>query len=87
MHATNLYGYLEAAMRNGLASPSHPEGIRDHKTILLKMVLANGMIVEESGQNALANQLVDNVRETCDDILRGDVIDIKCVPVVTLVVC
>ena len=88
IHANNLYRFMQAAVRNGLASESPPgnPGIKDLNSNVLKMVLAIGLIVEGAGQSDLGNRLFESVKPRIDTILHDEVVDIKCIPLLVLVV-
>lgn len=86
-HATNLYRFLEAAMRNGLI-PDQPrgEGIKDENSNVLKMVLANALTVEGSGQSEMGNRLFESVKGAADDLMRSESVDLRGLPLLALVV-
>jgi hypothetical protein len=87
-HATSLFRFLEAASRTGLANEasSRNEGIKDANSIVLKMVLANALTVEGSGQSELGNRLFESVRDHTDSLLQQPNLDIKTLPLLALVV-
>jgi hypothetical protein len=88
-HATNLFRFMEAAVRNGLmaadAGPAN-QGIKDENTNVLKMVLAIAMTVEGSGQSDSGNRLFESVKGIADSILHSETVSIKNLPVLVLVV-
>lgn len=86
-HATNLYRFLDAAVRNGLiGEQSKPEGINDENSHVLKMVLANALTVEGSGQSEMGNRLFQSVKVAADDLMRSENIDVRGLPLLALVV-
>jgi hypothetical protein len=87
IHATNLYRFLDAAARNGIqADNSTAEGLKDLNSNILKMVLANALTVEGSGQSELGNRLFESVKESADDIMRSESVDVRSLPLLALVV-
>jgi hypothetical protein len=89
LHATNLFRFMEAALRNGLASEFHlpsNQGIKDDNTNVLKMVLAIALIVEGSGESETGNRLYESVKNYADIILHRESIDFKTLPLLVLVV-
>jgi hypothetical protein len=86
-HAINLYRYLGAATRTGLVKDARTsrEGINDPNSSVLKMVMACALAVEGSGQSELGRQLFESVREATDSIIHNEVVDIKSLPLLTLV--
>ncbi|TVY68860.1 putative transcriptional regulatory protein, partial [Lachnellula suecica] len=86
IHAKNLYDFLGAAMRTGLASRhGRGKGINDDMSCVLKMVLASAAVVEGNGQSELASQMFESVRETADRILHSEAIEIKNLPFLAIV--
>lgn len=87
IHGTNLYNFIEAAFRTGLAPNSSTEsGIRDEQSIVLKMVLACATVVEGNGQSEIGYLIFENVREIADRKLHSEVIGVKDLPFLVLVV-
>ena len=87
IHGSNLYDFIDAALRNGLANPTSPgKGINDASSCALKLVLACATLVEGSGQSEIAYRLFESVREAADRTLHSEVIEIKSLPFLTLVV-
>ena len=88
-HATNLFRFMEAAVRQGLmtadAAPAN-QGIKDENTNVLKMVLAIALTVEGSGQSDTGNRLFESVKGAADAILHGESASIKSLPLLVLVV-
>lgn len=87
MHGKNLYDFMDAAFRSGLANPnSQGKGVNDRNSLILKTVLAIMCIVEGDGQSELGYQLYDSVRQEADDALHAESVDIKSLPLIVLVV-
>jgi hypothetical protein len=88
-HASNLFRFMEAAVRQGLlATEPGPTNlsIKDENTNVLKMVLAIALTVEGSGQSELGNRLFESVKGFADSILHCENVSIKSLPVLVLVV-
>jgi hypothetical protein len=86
-HASNLYTFLDAGRRNGLfTDQTKPEGIKDANSNVLKMVLANALTVEGSGQSELGNQLFESVKSAADELMRSESVDVGGLPLLSLVV-
>ncbi|KAL2063126.1 hypothetical protein VTL71DRAFT_6198 [Oculimacula yallundae] len=86
IHGTNLYDFIEAAVRSGLVNPSHPgQGIHDDQSLVLKMVLACATVVEGHGQSEIGYRLFESVREAADRVLHSEAIEVKSLPFVVLV--
>ncbi len=88
-HATNLFRFMEAAVRQGLVvadgAPQN-QGIKDENTNVLKMVLAVALTVEGSGQSDTGNRLFESVKGAADAILHNESVSIKSLPQLVLVV-
>lgn len=88
-HATNLFRFMEAAVRQGLmAADTGPvnQGIKDENTNVLKIVLAIALTVEGSGQSDTGNRLFESVKGAADAILHSESVNIKSLPLLVLVV-
>jgi hypothetical protein len=87
IHGTNLYEFIGAALRTGLANPDGPgKGVHDEQSLVLKMVLACASAVEGNGQSEIGYRLFESVREAADQILHGEAIEVKSLPLLVLVV-
>jgi hypothetical protein len=86
IHGSNLYQFIDAALRTGLASASTPKGVVDEESCILKLVLACATLVEGSGHSEVAYRLFESVREAADRTLHSEVIEIKSLPFLALVV-
>ena len=86
IHGTNLYDFISAALKTGLANSTRPQGINDEQSLVLKMVLACALTTESSGQSEIAYRLFESVREAADRKLHSEVIEVKSLPFLTLVV-
>lgn len=93
IHTNNLYNWIDAASRNGLAGsaskvrPGEASRLRDGRSLLVKMICACSLTVEGNGQSELGVQLFESVREHVDAILHADSVDLKNLPLVVTVVC
>ncbi|KAG4437307.1 hypothetical protein IFR05_007203 [Cadophora sp. M221] len=86
VHGTNLYDFIDAAVRNGLVNPSLPgQGIHDDQSLVLKMVLACATVTEGNGQSEIGYRLFESVREAADRVLHSEAIEVKSLPFVVLV--
>lgn len=85
-HGSNIFEFIDAAVRNGLATSNNPQGINDINSCSLKTIMAISMIVEGSGQSDLAYRLFESVREPADRALHDEFVDVKCLPFLVLVV-
>ena len=87
-HATNLFRFMEAAIRNGLASEKTPsnQGIKDDNSNILKMVLAVALIVEGGGESEVGTRLYESVKDYADAILHREGVELKSLPLLVLVV-
>lgn len=86
IHGTNLYEFVDAALRTGLANASSPKGVHDMQSLALKMVLANASVVEGNGQSEIGYRLFESVREAADRTLHDELIEVKSLPFLALVV-
>lgn len=86
VHGTNLYEFIDAAIRTGLANPAAPKGIRDKQSCLLKMILAISTVLEGNGQSEIGYRLFESVRETADRYLHSEAIEITSLPFLVLIV-
>ncbi|ATZ54765.1 hypothetical protein BCIN_11g01030 [Botrytis cinerea B05.10] len=84
-HGSNIFEFIDAAVRNGLATSNNPQGINDINSCSLKTIMAISMIVEGSGQSDLAYRLFESVREPADRALHDEFVDVKCLPFLVLV--
>ncbi|KAI1772192.1 hypothetical protein F4818DRAFT_449570 [Hypoxylon cercidicola] len=85
-HARTLSSWMEAARKNFIA-PLYGEegGIKDHNTILLKLIVCCALQVEEHGNSEKAQRLFNSVRPTTDKMLMSDPSDVKNMPLLALV--
>ncbi|PQE30615.1 hypothetical protein CJF32_00009850 [Rutstroemia sp. NJR-2017a WRK4] len=82
-HGTNLHDFIDAAVRNGLATTDH-RGINDYQSCALKTIMAISMIVEGAGQSDMAYRLFESVREPADRALHSEVVEFKSLPFLVL---
>lgn len=86
-HATNLYNFLSAATRTGLAPTPPPyKGINDAQSCVLKVILAITSTTEGHGQSEIGNHLFESVKVIADRILHSNSIEVKDLPFLALVV-
>jgi hypothetical protein len=86
LHGTNLYDYIEAATRSGIANPSSPKGINDIQSCILKMVLSISTVVEGHGRSEIGYRLFESVKGAADRSLHSEIIDIRSLPFLALIV-
>ncbi|KAH8770608.1 hypothetical protein BGZ57DRAFT_942737 [Hyaloscypha finlandica] len=87
IHGTNLFDFMDAALRTNIANPNTPgKGVYDEQSLVLKMVLACAAVVEGNGQSEIGYRLFESVREAADRILHGEAIEVKSLPLLVVVV-
>jgi hypothetical protein len=87
IHGTNLYDFIDAALRTGIFSADRQgKGVLDEQSCILKLVLACATLVEGSGQSEIAYRLFESVRDAADRTMHSEVIEIKSLPFLVLVV-
>lgn len=85
-HATSLSAWLDTLKKNGLVPPfGQDSNMADLNTLLLKVVMSIGLVVEEHGYSERAHRLFESIRPTADRMLMSDPSDIKVVPFLALV--
>ncbi|RDW71865.1 hypothetical protein BP5796_07899 [Coleophoma crateriformis] len=85
IHGTNLYEFIDAAIRTGLVTNSSNGGIKDAQSCVLKMVLACATVTEGSGHSEVGHRLFESVRDVADGILHSEAIEVKNLPFLVLV--
>lgn len=86
-HARILSSWMEAARKNfNLPGFGQKGGIKDHNTLLLKLIVCCALQVEEHGNSEKAQRLFNSVRPTTDRMLMSDSSDVKNMPLLALVV-
>jgi hypothetical protein len=85
-HTKLLHRFIGAALKNGIVQEAHPEGVKDTKSNILKMVLACGLMLETSGRSDLALQLYDSVRPVVDAVMHTELVDVSKLPLLALMV-
>ncbi|KAI0129860.1 fungal-specific transcription factor domain-containing protein [Xylariales sp. AK1849] len=84
-HARILASWMESAKNNFLVPPTAQDnGISDHKTILLKLVMCCALIVEEHGDSDKAIRLFESVRPILDRMLMSDRSEVANLPLLCL---
>lgn len=84
-HAKILASWMEAAKKHFANPPTAQDnGISDHKTIILKLVMCNALIVEEHGDSDKAIRLLDSIRPILDRMLMSDPSDVANLPLLAL---
>ncbi|KAI9749098.1 MAG: hypothetical protein M4579_007005 [Chaenotheca gracillima] len=78
-HAKILYKFMGGATRSGFVQLGREgaDGISDDDTNVLKLVLANALMVEGGGQSELATRLFESVKRAADKRIWGGEIDLK----------
>ncbi|KAI9741574.1 MAG: hypothetical protein M1818_004380 [Claussenomyces sp. TS43310] len=84
-HAKNLYRFVAASTRSGMAFESRPEGVTDTKSCILKIVLACALMVEGCGQSTVGEKLFENVRGVSDAIMHSEAVNFENLPILALV--
>ncbi|KAI0104980.1 fungal-specific transcription factor domain-containing protein [Nemania sp. FL0031] len=83
-HAKTLAAWMEAAKKNGLAT-GQGGGINDQKTLLLKIVLCGGLLVEGHGNSAQAQRIFDGIKSIANRMLMSDPPNVRSLPFLALV--
>ncbi|KAH8155906.1 hypothetical protein CIB48_g12341, partial [Xylaria polymorpha] len=83
-HARTLATWMEAAKKNGLAG-GHNGGINDPNTLLLKIVLCGGLLVEGHGNSVQAQRIFAGIKPIADRMLMSDPPSIQHLPFLALV--
>ncbi len=81
-HAMTLSSWLDNMRKNGLGQEGN---MTDLNTLLLKIVMAIGLVVEEHGYSEKAHRLFESVRPTAERMLMSDPSDFKAIPFLALV--
>ncbi|KAI0465843.1 fungal-specific transcription factor domain-containing protein [Xylaria cf. heliscus] len=83
-HARTLATWMQAAKKNGLAG-GHHGGINDQNTLLLKIVLCGGLLVEGHGSSAQAQRIFAGIKHIADRMLMSDPPTVQTLPFLALV--
>ncbi|KAH6645082.1 hypothetical protein BKA67DRAFT_506752, partial [Truncatella angustata] len=86
-HAKILATWMEAAKKhflNGGPPTSQGSGITDHKTIILKLVMINALIVEEHGDSDKAFRILASIQPILDKMTMTDPSDVANLPLLAL---
>jgi hypothetical protein len=87
-HVHFVSTFMGAAKKNGLVPPFGQEGgIKDMKSLQLKLVMCNALVVEEHGDSDRAVRLLESVRPIVDKMLMSDASDVANLPLLALLVC
>lgn len=84
-HARTLATWMAAAKKNGLAG-GQDGGINDPNTLLLKIVLCGGLLVEGHGSSAQAQRIFTGIKTIANRMLMSDPPNIQNLPFLALVV-
>lgn len=84
-HARTLATWMGAAKKNGLAG-GQDGGINDPNTLLLKIVLCGGLLVEGHGSSAQAQRIFTGIKTIANRMLMSDPPNIQNLPFLALVV-
>lgn len=86
-HARSLADWMDSMKKNGLA-PQHGQdfgALNDLSTLVLKIVMAIALVVEENGFSEKAHRIFESVRPTAERMLMSDPSDVKVIPFLALV--
>ncbi|KAH8649108.1 fungal-specific transcription factor domain-containing protein [Xylariales sp. PMI_506] len=84
-HAKLLASWMETAKKNSLVpSAAQDNYISDHKSLQLKLVMCNALVVEEHGDSDRAIRLFESVRPILDRMLMSDPSDVANLPLIAL---
>ncbi|KAI4592866.1 hypothetical protein KJ359_010313 [Pestalotiopsis sp. 9143b] len=84
-HAKILASWMDAVKKHFQKRPvSQEAGISDHKTVILKLVMCNALIVEEHGDSSKAVRILDSIRPILDRMLMSDPSDVANLPLLCL---
>ncbi|KAK6079493.1 fungal specific transcription factor domain-containing protein [Seiridium cupressi] len=86
-HAKILSSWMEAARKhflNGGPPAAQGHGISDHKTIILKLVMCNALIIGEEADSNKAIRLLESMRPILDRMLMSDPSDVGNLPLLAL---
>jgi hypothetical protein len=88
-HAKTLATWMEAAKKSGLAPPAGGQdgGINDLNTLLLKVVLCGGLLVEGHGSSVQAQRIFAGIKHIANRMLMSDPPNVQNLPFLALVVC
>jgi hypothetical protein len=87
-HVKVLASWMEAAKKSGLANRSggQDSGINDHNTLLLKIVLCGGLLVEGHGSSVQAQRIFAGISNIANKMLMSDLPNVQTLPFLALVV-
>ncbi|KAJ8130449.1 hypothetical protein O1611_g3183 [Lasiodiplodia mahajangana] len=83
-HAKTLATWMEAAKKNGLAT-GQDGGINDSNTLLLKIVLCGGLLVEGHGNSVQAQRIFAGIKSIANRMLMSDPPNVRNLPFLALV--
>ncbi|KAI1361667.1 fungal-specific transcription factor domain-containing protein [Xylaria arbuscula] len=83
-HAKTLATWMAAAKKSGLAN-GQDGGINDEKTLLLKIVLCGGLLVEGHGNSAQAQRIYAGIKPIANRMLMSDPPNVQNLPFLALV--
>ncbi|KAI5923489.1 hypothetical protein F4810DRAFT_710572 [Camillea tinctor] len=84
-HAKSVGAWIEAAKNNPLMTPAGSDGaISDHNSILLKVVICNGLLIEEHGNSEKAERLFESVKPITNRMLSSDPSNVRNIPILAL---
>ncbi|KAI0147360.1 fungal-specific transcription factor domain-containing protein [Xylariaceae sp. FL1272] len=86
-HARTLHTMMMAAKKNGLTRSLSGQdgGIKDANTLLLKIVLCGGLLVEGHGSSVLAQKVFDSIKPIANRMLMSDLPTAQSLPFLALV--
>ncbi|KAI1174679.1 fungal-specific transcription factor domain-containing protein [Nemania sp. FL0916] len=83
-HAKTLATWMEAAKKTGLAGGADG-GINDPNTLLLKIVLCSGLLVEGHGSSVQAQRIFVGIKPIANRMLMSDPPNVQSLPFLALV--
>ena len=84
-HAKTLATWMAAAKKSGFAN-GQDGGINDPKTLLLKIVLCSGLLVEGHGNSVRAQRIYAGIKPIANKMLMSDPPSVENLPFLALVV-
>ncbi|KAI1632931.1 hypothetical protein F4809DRAFT_625385 [Biscogniauxia mediterranea] len=84
-HAKSVGAWIEAAKNNAFVPPLGSDGtFSDHNSILLKVVVCNGLLVEEHGNSEKAERLFESIKPITNRMLSSDPSNVRNIPILAL---
>jgi len=84
-HAKHLSSWMEKARDSGYVQRTEQEfAFTDVDTLVLKVIMAMALVVEEHGNSEKATRLFESARPLLDRMLMSDACDVKTLPLLAL---